>query len=167
MCINQNYIFYPCKVHVAQQNKKLMPYWFFNINFSQWQHYNQNQKLSTIPQKRSPQKSQRSRTNPLTRTKGLMSRTNWKLHLISRYLWKKTYIIHINIEFIHLHHWKQNYLNFRGEKEKSKDHKLSTGVKRKHHGEKKEERRGRPRKIDKERSLMSTPVTHVHVCNKK
>lgn len=56
------------------------------------------------------------------------------------------------------------FLTFRGEKEKSKDHKLSTGVKRKHHGEKKEERRGRPRKIDKERSLMSTPVTHVHVC---
>lgn len=50
----------------------------------------------------------------------------------------------------------------KGDKEKSKDHKLSTGVKRKHHGEKKEERRGRPRKIDKERSLMSTPVTHVH-----
>uniref|UniRef100_K1PS44 Protein HIRA n=1 Tax=Magallana gigas TaxID=29159 RepID=K1PS44_MAGGI len=50
----------------------------------------------------------------------------------------------------------------KGEKEKSKDHKMSTGLKRKHHGEKKEERRGRPRKIDKERSLMSTPVTHVH-----
>lgn len=47
------------------------------------------------------------------------------------------------------------------------DHKMSTGLKRKHHGEKKEERRGRPRKIDKERSLMSTPVTHVHVCTKK
>lgn len=62
---------------------------------------------------------------------------------------------------------KKNYLNFRGEKEKSKDHKMSTGLKRKHHGEKKEERRGRPRKIDKERSLMSTPVTHVHVCTKK
>lgn len=44
---------------------------------------------------------------------------------------------------------------------------MSTGLKRKHHGEKKEERRGRPRKIDKERSLMSTPVTHVHVCTKK
>lgn len=94
-----------------------------------------------------------------------MSRTNWKLHLISRHLWKKTYIIHI--EFIHLLFWKKYYLNFRGEKEKSKDHKISTGLKRKHHGEKKEERRGRPRKIDKERSLMSTPVTHVHVCTKK
>ena len=36
-------------------------------------------------------------------------------------------------------------------------------MKRKHDGEKKEEKRGRPRKIDKERALMSTPLTHVHV----
>ncbi|XP_061179684.1 protein HIRA-like [Saccostrea echinata] len=44
--------------------------------------------------------------------------------------------------------------------DKVKDHKSSTGVKRKHDGEKKEERRGRPRKVDKERSLLATPVSN-------
>lgn len=41
------------------------------------------------------------------------------------------------------------------------------GLKRKYYGEKKEERRGRFRKIDKERFLMLIFVIYVYVCIKK